>query len=486
MSDDLIHIIENCSEKLSVASIDSLEKYTSTKETKSIEVFIKKSNDLQNKASLQVLNPNKKYRVKDIEKRDYLFTNLNVSLNTIEINVSDLHLADIRGFYNSLISNVESTITDFVTGLITKIGNLASNVIASLVSIGNNLISSIKSQLTSIYNTAITSFNNALSFVKVKVSLNIKSLTDSYLKVKAIPNIPVPKLKDNYFKRDIGQSSLSKLTQANVKSVTGQVKKNLSVLKDTPAAKILSPKLRIDINKTISFKTNPIAKILGYTSSLIPTISTKKVAEPKPTDDKAEYGKIQVKENKAGFQEISDETPGNVRKVSMHPSGTYVSMLDNGDQISKTTGDKVDMNDGNWNIKTEKDRIEIISGDSKIEIRKGLIYNIGDNVNNNVGGDVNNVITGDFNDDVKGDYSAKINGDYSDNVGGTRTEKTGGDVIEKIGGSLKQTITNTMTVIVTGNINIISSGNTNITSSGTTNVTSGAMIKLTAPMIKLG
>jgi hypothetical protein len=297
-----------------------------------------------------------------------------------------------------------------------------------------------------------------------------------------------------YYDRKEGQSSTSKYIQVNKNTDDGGFKEDSSALAGTPSDKIITPQLKVDTQLTKSFASNPLAKLLGFVSSLIPTANSKKVAEPKPTDDKAQYGKIQVKENKAGFIVINDETPGNVRQINLHPTGTYNAMLDNGDFHTKTTGDKQEITDGNWNITTTKDKIEIVSGDSKIQIRKNVERNIAGDYNSNIDGEQKSVVGGDVSNDFKGSYAGKIASDYTESVGGDKTEKTSGDLKETISGDHKETVQGALTITVMGNVNITSTGTTNIQSTGSINITSGGvltlmsaiMVRLSAPSIKLG
>lgn len=298
----------------------------------------------------------------------------------------------------------------------------------------------------------------------------------------------------SYYDRKEKQSSTSKYIQANKTNVDGSFSADATVLKGTPSDKIITPQLKDDTNSTVALESNPLAALLGFVSSLIPSTNTKKIDEPRPTDNKAEYGKIQVKENKAGFIVINDETPGNVRQINLHPTGTYNALLDNGDYHTKTTNDRQEITVGNWNITTEKDKIEIISGNNKIEIRKDIFTNIAGKSDYNLTGTQSNVVGADVTDDFKANYTGKIADNYSESVGGNKTETTSGNLTEKISGDHKENVSGSLTIQVSGNINIVSSGNikimssgtTNITSTGATNVTSSVKVKISAPKISLG
>jgi len=287
-------------------------------------------------------------------------------------------------------------------------------------------------------------------------------------------------MADTFYDRIPGQSSTSKYIQVNKTNTDGSYKTDNSVLSGTPSDKIITPNLKSDTQTTVSFVTNPLAKLLGFVSSLIPSKNSTKVSEPAPTDNKAQYGKIQVKESKAGFVTITDDTPGNVRYINLHPSGTYNSMLNNGDYQTKTTGDKQEITDGNWNIITSKDKVEIVVGESKIEIRKNLQSNINGDSNFNTNGVQNSVVYGDVSNDYKSSYNGKISNDYNESVGGNKTEKTSGNLIETINGNHKETISGSLTLTVVGNINIVCGGNAHIMSSGDTNISSNGSINVSS------
>jgi hypothetical protein len=494
MSDPVSNVVENYCKKVSSESTSTFSKYALDKDKKYTDYYVKRALDTESKASVELSIPYKKYNKPDPTGQDAILARSTSALDKANDDAQSFHASDLLAFLKGLLKNIKLAIGKFVDDLIAKVGEIMSSItIANLKTMANNYIDQISNSLKNAYNNAVASFKGQMDALNAKKNLVIASLKNSIATVKNVFSQKPKEIKENYLKRDVGQSSLSKVTQVNVKSATGALKADKSILKDTPAAKILATQLKVDTNVTTTFEQNPIAKALGITASLIPKVSSKKIEEPKPTDDKAEYGKVQVKENKAGFQEISDETPGNVRKVSMHPTGTYNSMLDNGDYVTKVTGNKMDMNDSDWNIKTTKDKVEIVVGDSKIEIRKNFIESITGDVNSNVEGNVNNVVQGEVTNDLKADYTGKIEGDYKENVEGDKTEKTGGDVTEKISGDHKENVTGALTITVIGNVNITSASNVKVTApivnimgNGMVKISSSAMVQISAPLIKLG
>lgn len=360
----------------------------------------------------------------------------------------------------------------------------------------DNLKNSIQDKLNKNIEAANKTAKNteaALIDTELKNSQSSESLGDSVsAKLKATLT-PYGK----YYKRAPEESSTSKYIQANKNTKEGGFKANSSVLKDTPSDKIIIPQLKVDTQKTFSFGGGGggiggiISSILGAlglgsVTSLMPTTNTKKIEEPKPTDEKAEYGKIQVKENKAGFVVINDETPGNVRQIDLHPTGTYTAFLDNGDFHTKITNDRQEITDGNWNIKTDKDKIEIVAGNSRIEIRKDVQENITGDRDTNQDGIQNTLIKGNVKEDFKSNYFGKIGEDYNEDVGGNKNEKTSGNLTENITGDHKENTQGALTIKVTGNINITSCGTTTIMSASDISIISGTKITLSAPIIKIG
>lgn len=253
-------------------------------------------------------------------------------------------------------------------------------------------------------------------------------------------------------------------------------------LKSLPPLDNLTPISAMQDNLDFAAK----GKAIGKDPGLIPVVDTDAVVEPKPTGDKAEYGKIQVKENKAGFTEISDETEGNVRKISTHPTGTYQAMLNDGSQHSKTTGMRQDIVDENWNVKIAKDKIVIIDGNEKIEIRKNRKVDIvGDDLLG-VTGDKNTLVSGEVKEDFRQNSSEKVGGNKKTTASGNIDNKASGNITNDAGGNLSQRVGGNLTINCTGNVNINSSGNTTINSKGTITISSSSIVRISAPAISLG
>lgn len=368
--------------------------------------------------------------------------------------------------------------------------------------------------------------NEALSFVNSLLGFDIKNLNLGDI------GKDLTKLKDNFFERLKGESSTSKYIQAMVPSLTGAIKANATILKSTPDFKIILPKLKSDINVVKQIKS--LLSSLGQTGSLleklggvsltsltsgitIPSISVDKVMEningvsksissklseglskaisnkkitpptipssqsaeikeEKPTGEKSEYGKIQVRENKGGFVQIMDETPGNVRQVDLHPSGSYTSKLDNGDTHGKTTGKRVDIIDKNWEITVFENQILIVNKDTKIEIRNDKFENIHGNENHNIEKEKKTKVKGNVSDDFGSDYNCKISGNSNKTISGNSSETISGNKTNSISGSKQEKVSGNLTINVSGNVNI---------TGAKVNVMASSQISLSAPKVKI-
>jgi hypothetical protein len=224
--------------------------------------------------------------------------------------------------------------------------------------------------------------------------------------------------------------------------------------------------------------TADLAKQLGVPAPVVPVSMKKGVEEPKPTGEKAEYGKIVAKETKAGFVEIRDETPGNVRKVDLHPTGTYVATLDNGSVVEKITNKKLTMIDKDWEITVFENEIVIINKDAKIHIKQNRITNIIKDEQMNIGANQIEKIGKDRTIDIGGNETQKISGNETMNTSGNQTEKIDGTHNLKIGGTSATNVGGSKNEIISGSLQIIVNGAVTISSS--------SMISLSAPKISLG
>ena len=223
-------------------------------------------------------------------------------------------------------------------------------------------------------------------------------------------NIPGDAPKENFYDRVKGESSTSRYIQANTTDKDGKPKGQTERITRTPADRVQVPQLRNDTQKLELMEENSSAKSSGIPMPIIITNKDTKISEPQPTDDKAKYGKIQIKENSAGFVEIRDETPGNVRKIDLHPTGTYDAMFHNGDVHQKVCGKKFTYVDSDWNIMIFGDEISVISGSETVHIKKDRVENVNGKKTLNVDGDSFSKVGGDHTQEVVKDYSFRIGG----------------------------------------------------------------------------
>lgn len=407
------------------------------------------------------------------------------------------------------------------TGLQALADNMSASLEASLVAAANTAIASCVASLNNYLNIATSTLNSLTGLLGLNVNANI-----------TIPGIGGVKgfktIKTNYFGRISGESSTSKYIQAIVPNAKGLPKFNPGILAKTPDMKIILPQLKFDVNIVNKLAFNPIvpkftmpdltaaatnaanklaAGVLsklpsipnmptipslsslaaqlpnfslpaGIVPSLIPKQLKSAIDEPKPTGDKAEYGKIIVKENKAGFVEIADETPGNERKVSLHPTGSYDQKLANGDTTNKVTGKQILIIDKNWEVTIGEEMIVIVSGDQKIEVRKDKVETIKGDSDLMVEGEKRCIVKKDVQDDFKGNYYQKISNESGISVGSDSSLKVGGDKKTETSGNAKES--------VGGNLSITVGGNCTISAGGNAQLVAGGIVRITGKKVMIG
>lgn len=486
---EAINQINNYSKKLTESTASSLSTYGGKSTSKSLTIYDTKSKSIISSTDKNLITIAGNRKISPSTSAETIDFSL-LSLLNLKNDTQASFDTKFSGFTNDMTKGVGVKISEFASNLVKGIpGGLAAvagavsaavaGAVATLTNMASNIASAFTNALSNMYNGAVKS----ITAIGDKFKLLMKKPT--------IPSIDVAgagkkEVVNNFYKRASGQSSTSKYIQANIPSKTGVMSAKIDNVKGTPDDKILTPQLKKDINATTTFEIDPIAKMLGLVGSLQPTKSEKKIEEPKPTGDKAEYGKIQIKENKGGFVIIADETPGNVRQIFQHPTGTMTAMLDNGDLNSKCTHDRQDLTDGNWNITTTLDKVEIVAGNTKIEIRKNITTKVLGNDDYDLTGTKNEVVGGDVTNDYKSNYTGKISSNYMESVGGNKTEKTGGNLKETVGGNHEETVNGNLTIKVSGNVNITAGGSCNITSGGSCSITSGSNIKISAPKVAIG
>lgn len=371
---------------------------------------------------------------------------------------------DFTTAVNSFIEDLPD-LEEFLEDLVTQISETISNFISQMADLAIAIKDAFVKAITDIFNTAVAYINGLID----KFNTLINKIIDDAKKIKDTAY--------DFYKRAKGQSSTSKYIQANVPNTKGILQPNPKVLEGTPDKLILEPKLKIETNTVTSMVPNPLAALLGKFASLIPAKKTKKIEEPKPSSDKNVYGQTQVSEDKGGNTSITTTTPGNVTKTVIHPSGSSDRVLNDGSKINKVVADKTDITDGNWNITTGEDKVEIIIGDYKLEIRSNNILSINDNNDITIGGDSNEVILGDVNNDYKSNKTEKIKNDSSEYIGGNKSDFTELDENSRVNGSYRKTVAEAFTILVGGNANIISGGAVTVTGKNGINLkgSSGSM-----------
>lgn len=402
-----------------------------------------------------------------IEENQISKTDLyNASVSSYTTASISFSLDNVSDYTNSLISRIPNPLPADISTITNAVTAATSELVSQITTTSTNLINKFSSDIStiaSIYQNKLTSMINVYSNLFEKTANRLKSSGDIIY---------------DFYKRAMGESSTSPYIQTNVPNAKGVFKPNADILKNTPDSKIVLPNLKKDTNTVAEFVANPLAKLLGFVGSLIPSSKTKVIEEPKPTSNKAKYGDIQVKQMKGGSTKIQDQTPGNVRDIDMHPSGTYTAIVNDGSKNTKIAGNKQEIINGDWNITTDKDKVEIVVGDSKIEIRKDNFSNIKGNESINIDGTDNIVVKGDVSEDYKSNYNCKVASDYNESVGGNRTEKTGGNLNEKVTGNHTETVVGNLTINVIGNVNINSVGPATISSS--------SIVRVTAPKVSIG
>jgi len=172
------------------------------------------------------------------------------------------------------------------------------------------------------------------------------------------------------------------------------------------------------------------------------------ISEPPPTPDKAEYLQIIAKQTRKGSAFIIDDTDDNERVLMLHKVGSYHLLMCNGDDVSHSVRDKIEIIDANRKIIIKKDKIEIVQGSYKIEIRQNNEIHIhGDqhvmieknknlkikkNYNEHVDNDKNIYIKNDLNTKIQHDKKEFIDNDYMQSVYHDRYKFVNNDAIEDI------------------------------------------------------
>ena len=371
----------------------------------------------------------------------------------------------ITNDFTTAISTFMEDFPEFLDDLASQISDAVSNFVSQMADLAIAIKDAFVKAITDMFNAAVAYINALIS----KLNALVNKIIEDAKKIKETAY--------NFYQRAKGQSSTSKYIQTNVPDTKGTLKPNNSALEGTPDKVIVEPKLKTETNSVTTMVPNPLAALLGKVCSLIPAKKIVKIEEPKPSSEKNVYGQTQVQEDKGGNTSITTTTPGNVTKTVIHPSGSSDRILNDGSKINKVVADKTDITEGNWNVTTSEDKIEIIVGDYKLEIRSNNIISINDNNDITIGGDNNEVVLGDVNTDYKSNKTEKIKNDLTEYIGGNKSDFTELDENSRVNGSSRKTVAEAFTILVGGNANIISGGTVTVTGKGGVNLkgSSGSM-----------
>lgn len=274
--------------------------------------------------------------------------------------------------------------------------------------------------------------------------------------------------EQNYQDRESGQSSTSKYIQANTPPTKGD-SYGENKIAGTPDDKTLTPNLKNATVVTKSIEIPTLAALLGVAIPFVKTSNKKEIKEPPPTSDKAQYGKVQVKDNN-GFVEIQDNTPKNKRWVHLHPTGTYNEVRDNGDLTEKNVHDRITVIINDWNITINGDLLEVIDGNNKIQIKRDRQTNINGNDNLNIDGNSTTNVGKNLGLQVGGDNVEAIQGNMVSEISGKLTEDIKKDHKHTVNGSEFNTVMGNRTDVVAKNFTVAVTGNTIVHVGGNANV----------------
>lgn len=280
-------------------------------------------------------------------------------------------------------------------------------------------------------------------------------------------------LESNFNTRSQSQSSTSKYIQTKVVDDKGNY--TGKTVDGTPDDLVIKPNLKTSTCTTTKFEINSVG-------DLIKTTENKVIKEAAPAKEKSEYGKIVVNESRGGFVSLKDETPGNKRILNLHPSGSYNQIVNDGTTYEKIVYDKYTFINKNWNVSVGADFIEVIYGNSKIQITKDAMTNIT--------GNESKTIKGNSAENVSKHMTKEVGGNYTENITGSlvSTAKSfSGNYKNSVSlctGSSSNTIMKDKTEVVCGSLNICVSGNVVIASGGTMNLTGNVLINGRIPMVR--
>lgn len=164
----------------------------------------------------------------------------------------------------------------------------------------------------------------------------------------------------------------------------------------------------------------------------------------------------QVQQTPSGHSFEIDDTPGGERILLKHRTGAGIELRADGSVL----------------ISSRKQKVEVVTGDSKtiVEGEGDLVYK----------GNVNLRVDGDFNVDVGGNYNLNIAGDKKEEIKGRHTKTVSRDQNYTIRGARGEQVIGIATSTVLSDQYLITAGNLNQFTQGNTEILSGGNLVTTA------
>ena len=208
-----------------------------------------------------------------------------------------------------------------------------------------------------------------------------------------------------YFKKENNETSISRYVQFNLPDPNSfNPSVNNTEVTRTPDYIVI--KNLVEVHPEI---------VLEY-----PEIVQKTIKEPRPTPEKAEYGKIVVKQTHSGHVFIQDDTPGNRRVITQHATGTYFSMIDDGSMIVHITKDGMKIINRDYKIYIQRDRLTLIDGNDWVQVKRNKTTHVNENEYK--------VIEKDKKTKIKQDEKREIEQNQTIQVGQNITIQAGGNI----------------------------------------------------------
>lgn len=142
----------------------------------------------------------------------------------------------------------------------------------------------------------------------------------------------------------------------------------------------------------------------------------------------ATYPYNKVNETRSGIIVEHDDTPGAVRIMERHPSGTFREIDNNGTVVQRIVGDGYTIYERHGHV--------VIHGNADVTVDGSKSLYIKNAMNVRIDGDCTATFMNDVNMTAIGDYTMNVKGDYNLNVEGNSTLRSNGDMTQTSGGRL--------------------------------------------------